>query len=55
MIAFCSDCDFQEGDYLSAARLATKHCKETGHTLNVEVGLHYDVKKDTSHKIGEIY
>jgi hypothetical protein len=40
-IAHCEECDFQAEWYLTAAREATKHCRETGHRVGVELGLSY--------------
>lgn len=44
-IAHCDNCDFTEDLYSSAAWEATKHAKATGHTVSVEQGVHYKVKK----------
>jgi len=47
VIAHCQDCNWQEEDYISAAREATKHCRKTGHTISVEQGNYYQVLKET--------
>ncbi len=42
-VAVCRDCDWQDGDQLQAARRATKHARETGHTVHVDQGTCYEV------------
>lgn len=41
-IAHCESCSFMDELYSSAARSATKHTKETGHRVAVELGIHYN-------------
>lgn len=45
VLACCKVCDFQEELYTTAAKLATKHVKKTGHTVTVEQGVTYEVSK----------
>lgn len=42
-IAQCRECDWMSDDYLTAARSATRHVRETGHTVSVEQGIVYAV------------
>lgn len=44
-IAHCSDCDWMEEAFMIAARKATQHHKQTGHTVHVEQGHHYKITK----------
>ena len=46
-IAQCRDCDWSEDYYLKAAREATKHVRETGHTVSVDQGTVYTVRLKT--------
>jgi len=42
-IAECSVCDWREAHYRKAARAASKHARDTLHTVRVDVGSMYDV------------
>lgn len=42
-VAVCQDCDWSETDYRTAARAATVHVANSGHTVAVEHGTHYTV------------
>ena len=54
-IAHCNDCNFQAELFTTAAREATKHCRKTGHSVAVELGVHYIVfaKAQTQREIYE--
>ena len=43
-IAQCRDCAWSDDDYVRAARRATLHVHETGHTVSVEQGIVYAVR-----------
>lgn len=38
-IAHCQDCKWEEEDYNLATSKANRHFKETGHTIDLEIGL----------------
>ena len=38
-IAHCRDCDWTNEDYRRAGKEAGKHHKETGHKIDLEIGL----------------
>lgn len=42
-IAECRDCGWSEQNYLRAARAASAHVRETGHTVSVDQGIVYCV------------
>lgn len=42
-LANCPECGFMNDNYRKAARAATKHVRETGHKVSVDVGLVYYV------------
>jgi len=42
-LAVCRECDWSEDYYLRAARAATKHVRETGHSVSVEQATVYSV------------
>lgn len=44
-MAQCKECNFNDGYYKTAARKATKHTKETGHKVMVEMGVSYEVSR----------
>jgi hypothetical protein len=43
-IALCRDCAWSDDDYIDAARAATRHVRQTGHTVEVEQGIVYSVR-----------
>jgi hypothetical protein len=42
-VAACRECAWTCDEYMKAARSATRHVRETGHTVTVEQGIHYTV------------
>ena len=45
-IAKCQNCEWDEEDYNLATIRANKHFKETGHTIDLEIGLWKQLKKE---------
>jgi hypothetical protein len=43
-LAECQVCEWSDGDCLGAARAATRHARETHHTVTVEQGVSYVVR-----------
>ncbi len=41
-IATCNNCSFREEGYQVARKAARKHATQTGHSVGVETGIHYD-------------
>ena len=37
-IAHCQDCDWRDEDFEKCVKEAEKHHKETGHTIDIELG-----------------
>ena len=46
-LAVCTGCDWYDDAYLSAAKAATEHVKETGHTVSVEQVVVYTLEAYT--------
>lgn len=42
-LAVCRDCEWMAERYTTAAREATRHVRETRHTVSVEQGITYSV------------
>ena len=49
-VAQCSDCDFEETDYIVAGRKAREHAKKTGHEVIVETGT-YRILNDKNNRV----
>ena len=37
-LAFCKECDWERGDYLTASKQASFHTRHTGHEVSIERG-----------------